>query len=112
VFSATQEKTTPAIWKQQAYLLLKEQEPIFFAYRNMLTNPQWQLLKAIAREEAVYQPTSKEFLNRYLLGSSATVLRSLKTLQGYELVYKEFDTQGVPFYCVYDVFFQQWSKER
>lgn len=112
VFSATAKKVTDASWKHQAYLLLKEQESLFFGYRNILTNPQWQLLKAIAHEEKVYQPTSKEFLYKYHLGTSATVLRSLKSLQGDELIYSEFDNRGVPYYSVYDVFFQLWSKER
>jgi AAA+ ATPase superfamily predicted ATPase len=112
VFAATPLKVTATIWKQEAYLLLKEQEAVFFAYRNMLTNPQWQLLKAIAHTVRVYQPTSKEFLNKFRLGTSATVLRSLKTLQGYELVYNEFDTNGIQYYSVYDVFFQRWTEGR
>lgn len=112
VFSATTKNVTEEIWKQQAYLLLKEQESIFFTYRNMLTNPQWQLFKAISHEGIVYQPTSKEFLTKYHLGTSATVLRSLKSLLNFELIYNESDTQGVSFYSVYDVFFQRWSQER
>jgi len=112
VFSATTKKVTESGWKHQAYMLLKEQESLFFGYRNMLTNPQWQLLKAIAHEGMVYQPTSKEFLDKYHLGTSATVLRSLKSVQGDELIYSEFDIQGNMFYSVYDVLFQRWSKER
>jgi len=112
VFATTPLKVTATIWKQEAYLLLKEQEAVFFAYRNMLTNPQWQLLKAIAHKGSVYQPTSKEFLKKFHLGTSATVLRSLKTLQGYEFVYNEFDKQGVQYYSVYDVFFQRWTESR
>jgi uncharacterized protein len=112
VFSATSEKVSDEIWKQQANLLLQEQETVFFTYRNMLTNPQWQLLKAIANEGVLYQPTSKKFLSKYNLGTSATVLRSIKTLLGYELVYKNFDSEGVQYYSVYDVFFQRWSEGR
>lgn len=112
LFAATSKKATSALWKQQAYQILKEQESIFFGYRNMLTNPQWQLLKAIAHEGIVYQPTSKGFLSKYQLGTSATVLRSLNTLQRYELVFNEFDRQGIQYYSVYDVFFQRWIEER
>jgi hypothetical protein len=112
VFSTTSKKVTDTSWKHQAYLLLKDQESIFFGYRNMLTNPQWQLLKAIAQEEKVYQTTSKEFLNKHNLGTSATVLRSLNSLQEDELIYSDFNSQGVLYYSVYDVFLQRWSKER
>jgi AAA+ ATPase superfamily predicted ATPase len=112
VFASTPKIVTSIIWKQQAYLLLKEQESVFFSYRNMLTNPQWHLFKAIAHEGMVFQPTSNDFLNKYQLGTSATVLRSLNALQGYELVYKEFDTNGSQYYSVYDVFFQRWSEGR
>lgn len=110
VFAAVRKEVTSAAWKQQAYLILKEQESVFFAFRNLLTQPQWKLLKAIASEGMVYQPTSKEFMGKYNLGTSATVLRSLKTLQSYELVYNETDTEGLQYYCVYDVFFQRWCQ--
>lgn len=112
VFSTTYKKVTSDLWKEQAYLLLQEQETVFFTYRNMLTIPQWRLLKAIAGEGEVYQPTSMEFLNKNNLGNSATVLRSLKALQGYELVYSEFDKNGQLYYSVYDVFFQRWSEQK
>ena len=112
VFSSSDQNITSAIWKEQAYLILKEQEQVFFSYRNMLTNHQWQLLKAIAHERKVFQPTSKDFLNKHKLGSSATILRSLKSLQGYELVYHDFDAEGNKYYSVYDVFFQRWMESR
>ncbi|HLF34199.1 MAG TPA: ATP-binding protein [Cyclobacteriaceae bacterium] len=111
VFAATPEKAKAKNWQMQAYMLLKEQETVFFNYRNMLTNSQWRLLKAIAHEEVVHQPTSKEFLNKFQLGTSATVLRSLKTLLGYELVYFDFDPEGMKYYSVYDVFFQRWIQK-
>jgi uncharacterized protein len=110
IFSETPKVVTSDLWKQQAYLLLKEQEPIFFAHRNMLTPPQWQLLKAIAHEGTVYQPTSNAFLRKHHLGTSATVLRSLKTLTGYELIYTEYDEMGTSYYSVYDVFIQRWAQ--
>jgi hypothetical protein len=108
VFSFTKNAVTTEIWKKQAYLLLKEQENVFFACRNMLTNPQWNLLKAIAHEGNVFMPTAKEFLNQYQLGTSATVLRSLNTLIDYELVYYDYDENGRKYYSVYDVWFQRW----
>lgn len=112
VFSSSQKIASSENWKAQAHLLLKEQETVFFTYRNMLTNPQWQLLKAIAQEGEVYQPSAKNFLTKHGLGTSATVLRSLKTLMDYELIYKDFDEKGISYYSVYDVLFQRWTQTR
>ncbi len=108
VFAATSKRVTPEIWKQQVYELLKEQEIVFFGYRNMLTRNQWQLLKGIAQEGKVFEPTGKEFLGHYGYLNSASVLRSLKSLLKYELIFSDFDSNGKAFYSVYDLFFQKW----
>jgi uncharacterized protein len=111
VFSATTKTVSDEIWKHQANHILKEQESVFFAYRNMLTNHQWQALKAIAANGKIYKPTAKEFISEYSLGSSASVLRSLNSLLNYELLYTEFDKNGEKFYSVYDVFFRKWANK-
>lgn len=112
VFTAATKKVTSNMWKQQAFDLLKEQEIVFFGYRNLLTNIQWHLLKAIACEGMVLQPTGKEFMSRYGFTNSATIIQSLKSLMQFELIYKDFDTEGRPCYSVYDVFFQKWCSEK
>ncbi len=108
VFTAASKSVTSNLWKQQVYELLKEQEIVFFGYRNLLTRNQWQLLKAIAREGKVFKPTSREFLSRYGLLNSASVLRSLQSLMKYELVFSDFDSEGTPYYSIYDILFQKW----
>jgi AAA+ ATPase superfamily predicted ATPase len=95
-------------WHQEASKLLKEQEFVFFTYRDMLTKHQWNLLKGIALEKYVYSPTAKEFIRKYELGSSASVLRSLESLENKELIYLSYDKSGNSFYSVYDVLFQRW----
>lgn len=112
VFSSTQSVVSDEIWKKQAVNLLSEQEQIFINYRNLLTNHQWQLLKAIALEGQVNMPTGKYFITKYKLGSSATITRSLGSLTKYELIYKDVNSSGESFYSVYDILFQQWTKER
>jgi AAA+ ATPase superfamily predicted ATPase len=111
VFAATPRQVTENLWKQQAYELLKEQEIVFFNYRNLLTNHQWQLLKAIAREDKVYHPSGRQFMTKYGLPSSASVLRSLEALIRYQLVYTDFHSEKGLYYSVYDVFFQRWCNE-
>ena len=48
VYASGKTQITTSIWQDEAYKLLKEQETVFYNYRNLLTKPQWQLLKAIA----------------------------------------------------------------
>ncbi len=108
VFATGMKKITNEVWQQEANKLLIENEPFFFHYRGMLTSAQWNLLRAVAREKVVKEPSSKSFISKYQLGSSATVLRSLESLQHKELVFKEFDERGNSFYSAYDVLFEQW----
>ena len=108
IFLSSGRKVAPDLWKQEALRLMKEQEFVFYSYREGLTKPQWNLLKAIAREGLVKSPTSHAFLQAYQLGSSATVLRSLKTLQKKELIFRDLEHDGTPCYGVYDMLFKRW----
>lgn len=87
--------------------LLEEQENIYFQYRNLLTSSQWNLLKAIAKEGKVYQPTGIKFVSSYQLGNPASVKRSLESLVSKEMVYKE-TTNNTNNYQVYDCFLSRW----
>ncbi|MCF8299226.1 MAG: hypothetical protein K9J13_16885 [Saprospiraceae bacterium] len=108
VYINSKSKVTSSIWQNEAIKLIKEQEYVFFTYRDMLTKPQWILLKAIATEGNVTSITSKDFILKYGLGGSATVLRSVEALQTKELIYQQYDESGKLFYSVYDVLFQRW----
>jgi hypothetical protein len=108
VFLSSGKQVPPELWKEEAMRLLKEQEFMFYSYREGLTSAQWNLLKAVARDGVVNAPTSQDFASRHGLGTSATILRSLKTLQKKELVFRDLDLQGNPYYGVYDVLFSRW----
>lgn len=112
IFLSGSAEITNGVWKEEASRLLQEQEPVFYNYRGMLTNPQWQLLKAIGREGEVFEPTSAEFINRNNLGAGATVLRSLKSLLRMELVYYDFDENGKKYFKMNDLFFRRWVELR
>jgi len=109
VFLSAGKEVTRESWQEEALKILKEQEFVFFGYREMLTKPQWDLLRAIARESRVYQPTSADFITGHALGNPATVLRSLNALIRMELVYRETDPEELSFYGVYDVLFARWA---
>lgn len=110
VFLSDSKEITTETWKEEAAKILKEQEFVFFGYREMLTKPQWDLLKSIASESKVFQPTSSEFISKYGLGNPATVLRSLNSLQKMELIYKESNEDGKSYYEIYDVLFGRWVR--
>lgn len=110
LFSSGEKKITPELIMKTIRFLLKEQENTFFDYRHLLTTNQWELLKAIAYDMKVYEPTSKSFLLKYKLGSSATVIQSLKALISKELVYCDYDETSRLFYSVHDILFQHWVK--
>jgi uncharacterized protein len=108
LFLSAEKSITSESWKKEAIKILKEQEFVFYGYREMLTKPQWELLKAVAREIAVYQPTSSDFIGRHQLGNASTVLQSLRSLIKKELVYRELDENGEPYYGIYDILLGQW----
>lgn len=108
IFLSAGKKVHKDLWKEEAMRLLKEQEFMFYSYRDGLTVSQWNLLKAVARDGVVRQPTSQDFASRHHLGTSATVVRSLKTLQKKDLVFVDRDSGGRIYYGVYDVLFSRW----
>lgn len=108
VYINSRKEITSEIWHSEALKLLKEQEYVFYGYRDILTKQQWKLLKSIAFEGKSYAPTSKEFVQKHLLGSPATVIRSINSLQKKSLVFSQYDNSGTIYYSVYDVLFQRW----
>ncbi|MBL4733747.1 MAG: ATP-binding protein [Flavobacteriales bacterium] len=104
-------KNTTKIFIEDVYhacdSILKDQENIFFQYRNLLTSGQWNLLRAIAKEDRVYQPTGSVFIGKYQLGNPASVKRSLEALVDKEMVYRESNKEG-DYFIVYDCFLSRW----
>ena len=75
-------------------------------YENLvqfLTENQFSLLKAIAQERKISQPTSQEFIQKYSLSGASSVQNALEALVNKELVYFLHDG-----YIIYDRFFDLW----
>lgn len=83
--------------------IMSENEMFYFNYRNMLTDNQWNLLKAIAKEGAIKQPNSSAFIKKHNLTGASTIAVSMKSLLEKELIREENEA-----YKVYDVFFSRW----
>ena len=110
LFIQNQKNITPITLQQVKQKIFQEREGVFFQYRNLLTPTQWQLLRALAKEEKVIQPYTKLFINTYKLGSSAIVKRSLEALLQKEMVYRNTSIQQ-PYYAVYDKFLLRWLQQ-
>jgi hypothetical protein len=93
--------------QQTCYKILKDQEVFFYQYRNLLSMQQWNVLKAISKEEKVYQVTGKEFLTKYKFSNASAVKRCVESLLEKEMIYQESDENGT-FIRTYDVFLQKW----
>lgn len=86
--------------------ILSENEPVYFNYKNLLTDIQWKLTSAIAEEEKVKEPLSISFIKKYNLNSASTLKRALESLLKKEIIIF-YNGQ----YIVYDVFFSLWLKK-
>jgi len=85
--------------------VLAENEVTYQTYCKLITIKQLALLKAVAAETSVSEPTASAFISKYNLGAASTVSSSLKSLIDKELL---FENNG--FFLVYDRFFSLWLK--
>ena len=90
---------------KQAILSLNRDR--FLELQRLSTKGQWKLLKAIALEGEVQQPTGEYFLKKYGLPSGSSVLKTMKALIEKELVLATPTEQGVT-YCVYNIFLKRY----
>lgn len=87
--------------------ILNEFDGIYYSYRNILTRIQWNVLKAIAKEEKVQRIYSKSFLKKYNFYNPSSIKKSVESLIKDQLIYKS-TAKGVPQYEIQDVFLEKW----
>lgn len=112
MFSGSQRVVTRDVFIWEMNRLLKEQEPVFFQFRELLTKQQWELLVALGLEDVTRGPTSMKFIHKYKLGNPASVLRSLNALEDKEMVYHRMDEKGKKRYYVYDLLLNRWIQSK
>lgn len=112
VFSVAQKAVTSALINQSILEIYEGNKLSFIALSNSMTRHQWRLLTAIAMEGKVYQATRKEFITKYELGTSASVLRALSYLTERELVYQYADNDGKNYYEIYDIVLMRWLQKK
>jgi DNA-binding MarR family transcriptional regulator len=93
--------------KEVLYSIINENEPLYAGYLNLLTSQQFRVLRAIALNNGIDAPTSKEFIARYNLGASSSASQSVKSLED-----KEFIAYIDGKYRINDAFFMQWLNHK
>jgi len=106
VFLETDKVVSPQLLANVKEGIFEENEPYFISYKNLLSDQQWNLLKAIAKEGEVAKINKKTFLNAHHL-SASSVQRSIKALEEREMIVHENNA-----YRVYDVFLGRWLAEK
>lgn len=90
--------------------ILRDFEPVYYNYRTMQTPLQWRLLKAIAYEGRVLSHNSKAFINRYQLGTAASVNRALQSLIEQEHISRINKSLNESYFRMNDVFLMHWIR--
>lgn len=83
--------------------IITDFEPQYINYRNLLPAHQYSLLKAVAVEDGVVQPTAGSFIAKHGLTSPSSVSTSIKALADKEMIIYDSGKWNV-----YDVFFSRW----
>jgi len=83
--------------------ILDQRESTYADYARMLTRHQWSLFKAIAKEEPLFNPLSKDFVHKHSLGAVSTVSTALKALEKLGLIIQEDEA-----YRIHDVLIGRW----
>ena len=81
--------------------------PYFENVVNLIPDKQYEVLKAVAKEKIVKEPTNGKFIAKYHLKSASSIGSAIKSLLEKELLYRTADG-----YIVYDRFFSLWLAER
>ena len=108
LYLINKKKITSKLINEVMYSILKENETLYYNYRDILTTAQWKFISALAKESRVYSPTSGQFIATYDLKTPAMVKRSLDSLLEKEMIYKDTDSEGKNYYEVYDLFLSRW----
>jgi AAA+ ATPase superfamily predicted ATPase len=91
--------------------IFKLNENTFFQYKNLLTQAQWNLLKAIGKQERVFHPQAKQFISEHHLGTPSLVKRGIDALIEKQMIFYQTSVEE-PYYEVYDKFLMRWLQRR
>lgn len=84
-----------------------ENEAVYANYISLITPFQFRVLRAVALNGGVQNPTSNEFISSYDLGAASSVSLAIKSLTD-----KEFITLIDSTFVLNDIFFEYWLKSK
>lgn len=106
LFMTSHQATRPQQLTEAIISILADKAPQYESFIMLLSDNQLSLLKAIASDGSVAQPTSSDFISRHELPGASSTKAALNFLVGHELVYRD-PSCG---YIVYDRFMSLWLK--
>ena len=89
--------------------ILEKEYSNFLQIRDLITDQQWRLLIAVAKEQSVRSVASADFLTKYQIGSATNARRNLESLTKKELLLETITTTERS-YSVYNVFLSRWME--
>lgn len=110
IFKMKPKVVTLSIARMACREILETESSNFMQIRNLITDQQWLLLIAIAKEQSVQSVTSAQFLAKYQLGSATNARRNLESLTEKELLLETIGLNDKS-YSVYNVFLSRWLEE-
>ncbi len=96
-------KTDKTLVNETLLRIITENEAVYASYMNLITPLQFRVLRSVAFNRSVANPTGNEFLSKYDLGAASSVAQTIKSLEDKELV-----TYSNKAYSLNDQFLAQW----
>ena len=95
--------------KKTSAEVLKLMENGFYQYRNLLSEFQWKLLKAVSKAGRLFHPNSNDFIKGNNFGTPSSVNRALAALVEKEMVFYNLAVEK-PYYETYNKFLMRWMQ--
>ena len=110
IFSMRPKTVSLTIARKASREILEKETSNFLQIRSLVTDQQWRLLIAIAKEQSVEGVTSAQFLAKYQIGSATNARRNLESLTEKELLLETIGLNTTT-YSVYNIFLSRWLEE-
>lgn len=87
--------------------IITENEPVYASFMSLITQLQFRVLRAVAINGSVANPTGSDFIGKYALGAASSVSQTIKSLEEKELISCSDGS-----YSLNDQFLRQWLSRK
>jgi len=95
--------------KETSAEVLQLLENGFYQYRNLLSEFQWKVLRAVSKSGQLYHPNSNDFIKGNNFGTPSSVNRALEALVEKEMIFYNAAVDK-PYYETYNKFLMRWMQ--